>query len=147
MFLFHARAEFVQEGKVRMTAVEDGAADNHLRDPELDELRGTAEGADATPDTDLHFVVTFCSEAKFVDEFAIVAFAHGCIQIDYVEPGMMPETFQEAEDIGDGEFAAAAVNELHGLAALQVNTGNQHGRRTLTPALRRNSLSARMDWI
>jgi len=113
----------------------------------LNELRGTPDGANATADADFHFVVTFCSEAKFADECAIVALAHGCIQIDYVEPRMMPETFEEAEDVGDGEFPSAAVNELHGLAALQVDTGNQHGRRTSTPALRRNSLSARMDWI
>ena len=40
------------------------------------------------------------------------------------------EFFEEAEDVGDGQFAAAAVDELNGLAALQIDAGNQHGRRT-----------------
>jgi len=49
-----------------------------------------------------------------------------------MEPGMMTKTLEKAEHVGDGKFAAAAVDELHGLAVLQINTGNQHGRRTST---------------
>ena len=50
-----------------------------------------------------------------------------------MKPGVMAEAVEQAQNIGHGEFALAAVHELHGLAILQVNAGNQHGRRTSTP--------------
>jgi hypothetical protein len=37
------------------------------------------------------------------------------------------------------------VNQLDGLAALQIDARNQHGSRTSTPLDCRNDFSARMD--
>src|SRR4029077_3405085 len=70
---------------------------------------------------------------------------HGGIQINDVQPGIILEFLQEAENIGDREFALPPVHQLNGLSALKINAGNQHGSRTSTPWEARNSFSPRMD--
>src|SRR5208282_6694495 len=62
-----------------------------------------------------------------------------------MQPRIGLEFFQKAENVGDSEFPFAAVDELDSLAVLEVDAGNQHGRRTsiLRPA--RYRLSSRMD--
>ena len=44
---------------------------------------------------------------------------------------------KQTGEIGDREFAAAAMDELDSLPALQINARNQHGRRTSMPLSRR----------
>src|SRR5690348_4100806 len=48
-----------------------------------------------------------------------------------MQPRIGLEFFEEAEDVGDGEFTLAAVDELDSLAALQVDAGDQHQRTSL----------------
>ena len=47
-----------------------------------------------------------------------------------MQPGIGLEFLEQAKHVGDGEFAAPPVNELYGLTALQIDAGDQHGRRT-----------------
>jgi len=108
--------------------------------------RGVADGANAAANTDLHVESAAGFRRELVDEFIVVALAHGGIKIDDVEPFVTGEAVKQAHDIVDGEFAATAVNQLHGLATLQVNTGNQHASLTSTPFELRNCFSSAMDW-
>src|ERR1700676_3458673 len=59
-----------------------------------------------------------------------------CVRLDFLE---------QAEDVGDGELALAAMNQLDRLTALQIDAGNQHGRRTSMLRAERYCLSSRMD--
>lgn len=38
-----------------------------------------------------------------------------------------PEAIEQADDIVNGERELAATNQLHGLAVLQIDAGNNHG--------------------
>jgi hypothetical protein len=39
------------------------------------------------------------------------------------------------------------MNQLNGSSALQIDAGNQQGRRTATPRAARNSFNVRMDCV
>jgi len=55
-----------------------------------------------------------------------VAGADSGVEINNVQPLVGLEFFEEREDVGNGEFAAAAVDELDGLSGLEVDAGDQH---------------------
>jgi len=61
------------------------------------------------------------------------------------QPGIPLEFSQKAEDVGDRKLALPPVNQLNRLPVLQIDAGNQHGKRTSTPRAARNSFSRRMD--
>src|ERR1700730_5726445 len=64
-----------------------------------------------------------------------------------MQPRIAAKFLEQAEYVADGEFAAPPVNQLHGLSVLQVDAGDQHGRRTSMPRATRNSLSSRIGWM
>ena len=56
----------------------------------------------------------------------IRTFAHGGVEVDHVEDGIVAEAFEEAENVVHGKGESASANELHGFTVLQVDTGNDH---------------------
>ena len=84
-------------------------------------------------------------EAELFYEAVVLAPAHGGIEIDYMQPPVLPKTIKQTEDIGHCKLAFTTVYKLNRLAALQINAGNQHGSLTATPLDRRNSFNARID--
>src|SRR5262249_31103436 len=122
--------ECAEEAFVDAAVFEGGAADDDLRGAEFYEFAGAFCGANAAADADFHSVLAFGAATEFGDERVVFSFAHRRVEIDDVKPFVVAKAVEEAEDIGDGEFATAAVDELDGLAALQIDAGNQHERRT-----------------
>jgi hypothetical protein len=84
-------------------------------------------------------------EAELFQEAVVLAPAHGGIEIDYMEPAVVPKAIEQTEDIGHCNVALTTVYQLNRLTALQINAGNQHGSLTATPLDRRNSFNARID--
>jgi len=84
-------------------------------------------------------------EAELFYEAVVLTPAHGGIEIDYVEPAMVPKAIKQTEDLGQCKLAFTTVYKLNRSAALQINAGNQHGSLTATPLDRRNSFNARID--
>ena len=111
------------------------------------ELFGASDGADAAANADFHFVFAAGTFAERCDECVVMTFVHRGVEIDDVQPFVMVEFVELREDVGDGEFAAAAVDELDCLARLQIDAGDQHGKRTSMFCEARNCLRARMDWV
>src|ERR1700743_1906480 len=64
-----------------------------------------------------------------------------------MQPFVVAEFLEQAEDIGDGQFAASSVNELDCLSVLQVDAGNQHERRTSIISAARKVLRSRIGWM
>jgi hypothetical protein len=89
------------------------------------------------------FAVSF--EAELFYEAVVLTPAHGGIEIDYMEPAVVPKAIKQTEDIGHCKLAFTTVCKLNRSAALQINAGNQHGSLTATPLDRRNSFNARID--
>ena len=124
------------------------AADDDLVGAPLCDFLSASDGSNPAANANFHSVVAcelLAHSSRTRSLF--VAGAHRGIQVDDVQPGIGFEFFQQAKDIGDSQFAFAAVDQLDGLAALQIDAGNQHGRRTSTLRVARNSLSSRMDCI
>jgi len=84
------------------------------------------------------------SSAEFARKVVVLAFSHGGIKVDDVQQGYSlnflrrPKTSATASSRFD-------MNQLDCLPALQVDAGNQHGKRTSTLRLDRNSFSVRID--
>jgi hypothetical protein len=130
-----------------LTLAKSGAANDELVGAPFGDFHGAGDGANAAADA--HFEVIFFAglEAELLGEGVVVAGADSGVEVDDVEPLVGLEFFEEAEDVGDGEFALAAVDELDGLAGLEVDARDQHGRRTSICWVERNFLSWRMDWV
>src|ERR1700674_1270107 len=130
---------------MHFAVTESGASDDDLGCTPGSNLRGASHSPDAATDAHLHAEIFSRTLAEFANGIVVLAFSHGGVQVDDVQPGILLEFLQEAEDVSDGEFALSAMNQLNCQAALQVDAGNQHGRRTSTPRAARNSFSVRMD--
>ncbi len=103
--------------------------------------------------------------AEELDPARVGAFAHGGVEINHMQDGIVAEAVEQAEDVVHGERALAAANELHGAAILQIDARNDHrvidpeedprggfaswrmGRRTGTPRSARNFFSAGMECV
>src|SRR5262249_21138461 len=105
------------------------------------------DGANATTNAEFQSVDAAGFATELANEIVVIPLTHRGVQIDDVQPFVSLEFVEQAENILDGEFAASAVNELHGLTALQINAGNQHGRRTSMPRAARNCFSSRIGWM
>ena len=136
-----------KEPEIESAFCEDGAANDDLRCADFCQLFGARDGADASTYADIHSVFAAGAFAQRCDEGVVVVFVHGGVQIDDVQPFVVAEFVELRVYVGNGEFAAAAVDELDGLAGLEIDAGDQHGRRTSIFWEARNCLRARMDWM
>jgi len=62
----------------------------------------------------------------FKDISLSVQRAHGGVEVNHVEDGIVTEALEQAENVVHGKGEAAAANQLHGFAVLQVDAGNDH---------------------
>ena len=136
-----------KEGKVGASVFKGGAADNDVSYSELDERLCPCHGADTSTDSHFHAESPVSFGRQLADETVVVSLAHGSVEIDHMEPFITREAVEKAHDVGNGEFAAAAVDELDGLTILQVDTGNQHASLTLTPFESRKRLRSAIGWM
>src|SRR6266581_7338492 len=143
-FAMHFLGELVQEASVYIFVVKRGASNDDLvRAPPGNFFR-SRNGSNPAANSNLHSEVFACAFADLSNKLVVRALSHGGIEVDDVQPRIFFEFAQETENVRDGPLALLPVNQLNRLSALQVNAGNQHGRRTSTPLVARNSLSARM---
>src|SRR5258708_8180948 len=84
-------------------------------------------------------MLAFFPRAEFFNQPSVVALAHCCVQVNYMQPLMMAEFLQQPEYVGNGKLAPPPVNKLHRLPALHINARNQPGSRPSTPLLLKNS--------
>lgn len=126
----HATDERAKKTKIYLAAIKCGATDDDLRCADVGELLCARDGANASADPDFHLVFAACAFTEGCDESVVVPFIHGGIKIDDVQPQIVAEFIELACDIGDGELAMASVDELDGLTGLEIDAGDQHGRRT-----------------
>src|ERR1700731_5503372 len=136
--------ELPQESGVYFSAAESGASNNDLARAPSGNFLGARKSSNPAAHADVHAEIFSRTDAEVANEIVVLAFLHGGIEVDEVQPGIFLEFLQEAEDVGDGKFALPPVNQLNRLSVLQIDAGNQHGRRTSTPRAARNSFSARM---
>ena len=130
LFARERASELVEESLIDLAVSKDGAANDDLPGAEFRNASGPRDGANAAAYADVHFVFTARAFTERCDESVVLAFIHGRIEIDDMEPFVAAEFFQLCENVGDGEFATAAVDELDRLAGLQINARDQHAART-----------------
>ena len=109
-FLADACASLFQKGQVRAASPEGRAADDDLLHAQLLEAHGAANRANTAAYAHLHFVFVARFDAKLPNERIVVAFAHGGVEVDHVQPLVARKAIKQAQHIGDGEFAFAPVN-------------------------------------
>jgi hypothetical protein len=79
--------------------VKCGAADDDLGCPGSDKRLAAGNGSDTSSHTDLHFVFATRSLAERFDKTVVLAFVHRCVEIDDMQPGIIPEFVQLRKDI------------------------------------------------
>jgi hypothetical protein len=126
LFARERARESVKESLIDLAVSEDRAANDDLRGAQFRNASGTRDGANTTAYADIHLVFTARAFTERCDESVVLAFIHGRVEIDDMEPFVAAEFFQLRENIGDGEFATATVDELDRLAGLQINARDQH---------------------
>jgi len=136
----------LQAAKIRSTVFEGGAADDDLRHAKFHKRFCARDRTNASADADLHAEFAASFDGELMNEAIVVALAHGRVEVDDVEPLINGEALQQAHDIGNRKFAAAAVDQLDGATSLEINAGNQHPSLTLTPLECRNLFNSAMDW-
>jgi len=112
VFLADAGREAFQERHIGALLAKCGAADDDLLDAEADQRFGAAHGANSAAYAQLQFGFMAGFAAELLHQAIVVAFAHGGIEINDVQPSVMAETIKQTEDIGDGEFALATMREV-----------------------------------
>jgi len=110
--------ESIEKVQIDSGGREDRAANDDLCGPAFKETPGARDRADSTADTDFHFVSAAGAFAERFDQCVVVAFVHGGVEVNDVQPRIGFEPIELREDIGDRDFASAAVNQLDGLAGL-----------------------------
>jgi hypothetical protein len=120
----HSRAEPTEKWGIYLAILECGTSDNDVVRSPIRNFLGALNGANSSADTHFHAKSRGRFAAQFVREFAIMAFPHGGIQIDDVQPLVFFELQQQGHYIRDRKLALSAVHELHRPALLQVDTRN-----------------------
>lgn len=133
MFARNFSDECTEEAGVDFAGAEGGAADDDLIGAPSDDLCGARDGANAAADADFEFVAFARLKTESFREAVVVAGADGGVEVNDVEPAMRLEFLEQAEDVSDGECAFAAVDQLDGLAGLEVDARDQHGSVTRVP--------------
>jgi len=121
-FAVDSAGQRTKQTKIYFAAMEYGASDDDLRCADLRQFFCVRDRADATADANFHLVFAARAFAERFDDSVVVSFVHGGVEIDDVQPSVATEFFELACDIGDSEFTAAPVNQLHGLAGLKIDT-------------------------
>src|ERR1700730_11026341 len=124
--------ELPQESGVYFSAAESGASNNDLARAPSGNFLGARNSSNPAAHAHFHAEIFSRTGAEVAHEFVILAFLHGGIEVDDVQPGISFEFLQEAEDVGDSKLELPPVNQLNRLSVLQIDAGNQHGRRTPT---------------
>src|ERR1700686_1804915 len=140
----HSLAELPEKWRVDFAVLEGGTSDDDLVRPPMGNFLRAANGANSAAHPHIHSKALGGFAAKFAREFAVIAFSHGSVQVNYMEPFVFFEFQQQGHHIRDRKLAFSPVHELHCLALLQVDAWNQHGSLTGIPLAARNSFSSRM---
>src|ERR1700674_1645502 len=135
----------LQESRVHLSVSESGTSNNDLTRAPCNNFFGARNGSNPAADPHLDAEISPRNVAELSHDLVILAFSHGGIQVDDVQPGIFLEFLQQTEDVGDGKLSLPSMNQLNRLPVLQIDAGNQHGKRTSTPRAARNSFSVRMD--
>src|SRR5216683_897338 len=143
-FAMQFLGELAQEASVHFSAVKRGASNNDLVHAPTGNFFRAGNGSNSAANSNLHSEVFARAFADLSNELVVRAFSHGGIKVDDVQPRIFFEFPKQAKDVGDCQLALPPAYQLNRLSALQVDAGNQHGRRTSTPFVARNSLSLRM---
>ena len=77
------------------------------------------------------------------DQLAVVALAHGCVEVNQLHQGIVLEAANPILEIVEGQLERFPSHQLHDPAAHQINRRNQHGSLTGTPCRANSCLSAR----
>src|SRR5258708_21868934 len=107
-----------QESSVHFSAPESGASNNDLAGAPPGNFFGTRNGSNPASDAHLHAEIFSRTGAELAHEFVVLAFSHGGIQVNHVQPRILLEFLEQAEDVGDGKLALPSVNQLNRLPVL-----------------------------
>lgn len=120
----HFSIELPQKVQIHSSAKENSASDDDLACSPCGDSLCAGNRANSSADANFHFEfhASLCTERS--DDFAVRAPSHGGVQVNYMQPGVLAEFLQKAKDVGNGEFAFAAMYQLDGLPLLQVDTRN-----------------------
>ena len=116
--------EPLQEIGVRAAIEKRGTSDNDLIRAAGRDLCSAGNCVDSPAYADSHFKILAGLRAKVLNQCRVWRLSGGCVQVNDVKPRMLFESFEQAKDVGDGEFASSAVDQLHGLAVLQIDAGD-----------------------
>ena len=116
--------QLLQESGVYFSIAESGTSNNDLTRTPSDNFFGPRNGSNPPANAHQHAEILTCSRAQLAYQLTVLAFSHGRVQVNHVQPRIPLEFPQKAEDSGDGKLALPPANQLHGLPTLQVDTGN-----------------------
>ena len=102
--------QLLQESDVYFSMAESGTSNNDLTRTPSDNFFGTRNGSNPTANAHLHAEILTCSRAQLAYQLAVLAFAHGRVQVNHVQPRIPLEFPQQAEDSGDGKLALPPAN-------------------------------------
>ncbi len=66
------------------------------------------------------------ARAEHIDEVAVVALAHGGVEVDELDEGVPGEAGDPGLEVVEGELELFALDELDDLAAEEVDGGDEH---------------------
>ena len=137
--------EPAKKRQVHFSAAENRASNDHLTHSPSGNFLGAGNRANSAAEANFHSKFCSCLRAQRASQFLVRSFAHRGVKVDNVKPRIPPEFVQQAKDVADSKLASAAMHQLHGLPVLEIDTGDQHSRRTSIPFAARNAFKARMD--
>src|SRR5262249_15967391 len=123
-FARNGMVQGAQKAKVDLSFCKCRAADNDLRRAALHELYCARNSANASADSNVYFESGAGALAECFNQLIVISRIHSGVEINDVQPGIALELLKLRKDVGNSQLAAAAVDELHGLALLQVDARN-----------------------
>lgn len=118
-----ALGELAEKITIDFSVLEGRAAHDYFLRAPRDEFCGASDSTNASSDTHFHFRAV----AYLLNRARIASLAHGSVEVDDVQNWIVAEAIEKTQHIVDGEGASASTHQLHSLAILKVNTGNDHG--------------------
>jgi hypothetical protein len=113
--------EFFQESDMGAAQPERRTANDDLIRAAVQQRFGAARGADASTDTYFYVLVGFRSAAQLSHQAIVLALAHCGVKINDMQPWIVRESFQKPVHIFHRKFTSTPMNQLDGLATLQVD--------------------------
>src|SRR5260370_12435410 len=114
----HFFCEQPQKSSVHFSAAESGAPNNDLAGAPSGNFLGTRNRSNPSADAHLQAEIFSRTGAELAHEFVVPAFSHRGIQVNHVQPWILREFLEQAEDVGDGKLALPSVNQLNRLPVL-----------------------------